>query len=63
MMMLWQGYLYSSHKHLVSWLDRELMSLKQVHVAYNTSKAIQTLGGEGKSSVKAKANGIAINSW
>ena len=51
-MMVWQGYLY-----------RELMRLKQVHVAYNISKVIQTLGGEGKSSVEAKANGIAINSW
>ena len=50
-----------SHKHLMTWLYRELMRLKQVHVAYNTSKVIQTLGGEGKSSVKAKANYIAIN--
>ena len=50
-MMVWQGYLY-----------RELMRLKQVHVAYNISKVIQTLGGEGKSSVEAKANGIAIHS-
>ena len=33
-----------------------------MHVAYNISKVIQTLGGEGKPSVKAKANGIAINS-
>ena len=33
-----------------------------MHVAYNISKVIQTLGGEGKSSVKAKANSIVINS-
>ena len=33
-----------------------------MHVAYNTSKIIQALGGEGKSSVKAEANGTAINS-
>ena len=39
-----------------------VLGLKQVHVAYNISKIIQTLGGEGKSSVKAEANGIAINS-
>ena len=38
------------------------MTLKQVHLAYNISKVIQTVGGEGKSSVKAKANVIAVNS-
>ena len=38
------------------------MRLKQVHVVYNISQIIQTLGGEGKSSVQAKAYDIAINS-
>ena len=49
----------------MNWPPYKSMSMlihKHVHVACNISKKTQTLGVEGESSVKAKANGIAVNS-